>query len=70
MVSGVAKVRPDAVITYCTNFPAAHLVDGLERQFDVPVYDSVSAGVWGALRLAGVTTGSGDQWGRLFGTAG
>lgn len=66
MVRGVAAVRPDAVIAYCTNFPAAHLVDFLEREIGIPVYDSVTAGVWGALRVAGQATAPGRRWGSLF----
>ncbi len=67
MVERVAAAGPDAVVTYCTNFPAAHLVAALERRLGVAVYDSVSAGVWGALRVAGQPTQAGGQWGGLFG---
>lgn len=65
MVRSVCVSRSDAVITYCTNFPAAHLVGALERALGVPVYDSVLAGVWGALRAAGLDTYAGGAWGRL-----
>ena len=67
MVRGVASARPDAILTYCTNLPAAHLVDGLERELGIPVLDSTSAGVWGALRVAGQPTAPGRRWGSLFG---
>jgi len=66
MVRSVAATQPDAIITYCTNFPAAHLVDALERELGVAVYDSVTAGVWGALRLADQPTAAGRRWGSLF----
>jgi maleate isomerase len=66
MVRQVAMSRPDAIITYCTNFPAAHLVDALERALGVPIYDSVTAGVWGALCRIGVPTAAGRAWGSLF----
>ena len=67
MVRGVAGARPDVVIAYCTNLPAAHLVDAMERELGIPFYDSVSAGVWGALRMAGQPTEAGRRWGSLFG---
>jgi maleate isomerase len=66
MVRGVAAVQPDAIIAYCINFPAAHLVDFLERETGIPVYDSVTAGLWGALRVAGQPTAPGWRWGSLF----
>ena len=66
MVERVAQARPQAVLTVCTNFPAAHLVADFERRLGIPVYDSVSIGVWAALRLAGVDTRAGARWGSLF----
>ena len=67
MARSTAAARPDAIIAYCTNFPAAHLVPVLEAELGITVYDSTSAGVWGALRLAGQDTAPGLRWGRLFG---
>ncbi len=67
MIRHVAAARPEAILTYCTNLAAAHLVDAMERETGIAVYDSASAGVWGALRLAGQATGPGQQWGSLFG---
>jgi maleate isomerase len=67
LIRSVAGARPDAVLTYCTNFPAAHLVAALEQELGVPIYDSVSAGLWGALRVAGRATAPGRRWGSLFG---
>ena len=67
MARSTAAARPDAIIAYCTNFPAAHLVAALEAELGIAVYDSTSAGVWGALRLAGQGTAPGAAWGGLFG---
>jgi maleate isomerase len=67
MIRAVAAARPQAIITYCTNFPAAHLVEPLERSLDVAIYDSVSIGVWRSLRIAGIATDRGRRWGSLFG---
>jgi maleate isomerase len=66
MIRGVAAAKPDAIVTFCTNFPAAHLVDTMERELGIPIYDTVSIGVWDALRLAGVETTRGARWGSLF----
>ena len=46
---------------------AAHLAGPLERALGLPVYDSVSIGVWKALRIAGVATARGRRWGSVFG---
>lgn len=57
----------DAVVTFCTNLPAAHLSGEMEAALGVPVFDSTSAAVWAALRLAGQATAPGRAWGSLFG---
>jgi maleate isomerase len=67
MIRTVAAHDIDAVLTFCTNLPAAHLVDAMERELDIPVFDSTSAAVWAALRLAGQPTAPGRAWGSLFG---
>jgi len=66
MIRDVAAAKPDAIVTFCTNFPAAHLVEPMERETGIPIYDTVSIGVWDALRRAGVATSAGARWGSLF----
>jgi maleate isomerase len=66
MVRGVAQDRPDAIVTFCTNMRAAPLVAELEREVGMPIYDSTTAGVWGAMRIAGVDTACVKGWGRMF----
>ena len=66
MIREVAAAKPDAIVTFCTNFPAAHLVAVLERETGIPIYDTTSIGVWDALRRAGVQTERGARWGSLF----
>src|SRR5277367_3326034 len=56
MIRAVAVERPDAIIVYCTNFPAAHLIGDLEAETGIAIYDSVSACVWKSLRLIGEST--------------
>jgi maleate isomerase len=66
MVREVAAAKPDAIVTFCTNFPAAHLIAAMEQETGIPIYDTVSIGVWDALRQAGVETARGARWGSLF----
>ena len=66
MVREVASHRPDAILTLCTNFPAATVIPPLEAELGIPIFDSVSLGVWHALRLAGIDTTPARAWGQLF----
>ncbi|MBT9289942.1 maleate cis-trans isomerase family protein [Prosthecodimorpha staleyi] len=69
MVGEVAAARPQAVLTLCTNFPAAFQVAGLEAATGLPVYDTTLAGVWAGLVAAGIDTRPGaSAWGRMFAT--
>jgi maleate isomerase len=65
-VREVAAAGPEAIIIVCTNLNSAHLVESLESELGLPVYDSTSAVVWHALRIAGVDTTSIQGWGSLF----
>jgi maleate isomerase len=66
MLRDLARGRPQAIVTFCTNFPAAPLVPEMERELGIPIYDTVTMGVWGALKHARVDTRSGRDWGRVF----
>ena len=66
MIRKVAAAKPAAIVTFCTNFPAAHLVAPLEHETGIPIYDTVSIGVWDALHRAGIETTRGGRWGSLF----
>jgi len=66
MIREVAGAKPDAITVFCTNLRGAPLVDALEREIRMPIYDTTSAAVWGALRLAGVDPAVVTGWGRLF----
>ncbi len=65
-IGELAVLRPDAIIVMCTNMHAAHLVDALEHDLDVPIIDSLAAYLWKALRLAEVDTARITGWGRIF----
>lgn len=66
MLRQLATSRPQAIVCFCTNFPAAPLVAEMEAELGIPIYDTVSMGVWGALRLAGVDTRAAADWGSAF----
>jgi maleate isomerase len=66
MVRDVARSRPDAIVAWCTNFPAAQVVPALEAELGIPIYDSTLLPIWKALRLCDVDTRPGRRWGRLF----
>ncbi len=62
----VATARPQAITTFCTNLHAAALADAVEAELDIPLLDTVSTTVWGALRAAGADPSAVRGWGRLF----
>jgi len=67
MLREVAQQRPDAITIMCTNLHGAQLVDEMERELGIPIYDSVATVVWKALQTVGVEPGSVKGWGGLFG---
>ena len=66
MIREVATHRPSAIVVMCTNMRAAHLIDALEREIDIPIIDSLAAFVWKSLRLIGIETAQIAGWGRIF----
>jgi maleate isomerase len=62
----VAAARPDAITMLCTNLRSAQLVEKLERELGVPIFDSTATVVWKALKLVGADTRQVQGWGRLF----
>lgn len=66
MVHTVAASQPEAIMTFCTNLRAAPLVSSLERQTNIPIFDTISAVVWKSLVLAGVNPARVQGWGSLF----
>ncbi|HYZ21777.1 MAG TPA: helix-turn-helix domain-containing protein, partial [Rhodopila sp.] len=51
MIRAVAAEGPDAIGVICTNLRAAPLVEALERETGVPIYDSVATAVWKSLAV-------------------
>jgi maleate isomerase len=66
MLREVAQQRPDAIAVMCTNLHGAPLVDEMERELGIPIYDSVATVVWKALNIAGVDARRVKGWGGLF----
>jgi maleate isomerase len=66
MVREVATAKPQAIAVFCTNLRGAPLVEELEMQTGIPIYDSVATAVWKSLKIAGVDVRRVQGWGRLF----
>ena len=66
MVREVATARPDAITIFCTNLRGAPLVEELEAEVGIPIYDTIATAVWKALGLAGADVRRVKGWGRLF----
>lgn len=62
----VAAAGPQALAVVCTNLRAAPLVEALEAELGLPVYDTIATVVWKSLLLAGVDPSRVTGWGRLF----
>ncbi len=66
MVREVAADKPDAISIFCTNLRGAWIVDALEKEIGIPIYDTVSTALWKAMKLAGADPKRIKGWGRLF----
>jgi maleate isomerase len=66
MIREVATERPQAITLLCTNLRGASLVERLEQELGLPIYDSVAVALWGSLRAADVEPGCIRGWGSLF----
>jgi maleate isomerase len=66
MAREVAKARPQAITIFCTNLRGAPLVEELEAELGIPVYDTIATVVWKSLTLAGVDPARIRGWGRLL----
>lgn len=66
MVREVAEAKPDAIAIFCTNLRGAPLVEELEAETGIPIYDTIATVVWKSLRLAGADPKRVKGWGRLF----
>lgn len=67
LMGEVVAAKPQAITSFCTNLRAAPLAAEIEAAYDIPLLDTVSTTVWGALRAAGADPNQVKDWGRLFG---
>lgn len=66
MARAVAADGVQALAVVCTNLRAGPLVEALERELKLPVYDTIATVVWKSLILAGVDPKRVEGWGSLF----
>ena len=66
MVREVAKEAPQAITIFCTGLRGAPLVEALEAETGIPIYDTIATVVWKSLRLVGADPKRVRGWGRLF----
>jgi maleate isomerase len=67
MVRRAAEPKPDAITIFCTNLRGAGIVDRMEREIGIPIYDTVATAVWKGMKVAGADPARIKGWGRLFG---
>lgn len=66
-VEKVTAAGVDAITTFCTNLRAAQRATMWEKQYGVPVLDTVTTVVWDMLHICGVDgTPLAPRWGKLF----
>jgi len=66
LMGQVARQRPQAITTFCTNLHAAQLAPEIESSLGIPLLDTVSTTVWGMVRAAGQSPAAITGWGELF----
>ncbi|WP_205820963.1 maleate cis-trans isomerase family protein [Methylobacterium nonmethylotrophicum] len=66
MARAVAAEGAEAVAIVCTNMAGTALVETLEAELGIPVFDSIAVTLWAALRAAGTDPGRIAGQGRLF----
>ncbi len=66
LIREVAAAKPDAITVFCTNMRGGPVVEALEREIGIPIYDTVATAVWDGLRKVGVAPSRVLGWGRLF----
>jgi maleate isomerase len=66
LIREVAVAKPDAITVFCTNMRGGPVVEALEKELRIPIYDTVATAVWDGLRKVGVAPSRVRGWGRLF----
>ncbi|PWT75067.1 MAG: Asp/Glu/hydantoin racemase, partial [Proteobacteria bacterium] len=55
-----------AITVFCTNLRGALLVEELEAQTGIPIYDTIATALWKSLCIAGIDSKRVLGWGSLF----
>lgn len=66
MIRTVAKSKPQAITVFCTNLRGALVVERMEQELGIPIYDTIATSVWKSMRMAGADPRRVKGWGRLF----
>lgn len=61
----VAAAKPEVIIAWCTNYPAAPVAAAAEDATGIPFWDATALGIRGACDVLGAA-GPGAAWGSLF----
>lgn len=61
-----AEGKPDAIIIFCTNLRGAEVVEDLEKELGIPIYDTVQTAVWKSMKVSGADPSRIEGWGSLF----
>ena len=62
-----AKAKPDVLIGWCTNYPAAIVAAEIEAETGIPFHDATSIVIWKALKMLGVDPSpAAAAWGGVF----
>ncbi len=62
-----AKAKPDVLIGWCTNYPAAIVAAEIEGETGIPFHDATSIVIWKALKMLGVDPSpAAAAWGGVF----
>lgn len=65
LIRAADSPEAECIAVVCTNFPAALVVEEMERELGKPIFDSVAVTFWKALDLVGVHTPI-PGWGTLL----
>ncbi|MDX1267359.1 MAG: aspartate/glutamate racemase family protein [Oceanisphaera sp.] len=67
MVREVARTQDCQAITiFCTNLRGARVAAELEKEIGIPIYDTISTGIWKGMLLAGADPSKIKGWGSIF----
>ncbi|MDX1268044.1 MAG: aspartate/glutamate racemase family protein, partial [Oceanisphaera sp.] len=67
MVREVARTQDCQAITiFCTNLRGARVAAELEKEIGIPIYDTISTGIWKGMLLAGADPSKIKNWGSIF----